>query len=56
MFIVIAVSIYIENGQKRKVSPLAYKESYQMSKIKDVLRLGLSAALTNVNVSSMVTG
>lgn len=40
--------------KKRKVSPLVYKESYQMSK--DVVMSGLSAALTNVNVGSMVTG
>lgn len=46
MFVVLAVSIYIANGQKRKVSLLTYRETYQIPKIKDVLMLGLSAALT----------
>lgn len=46
VFIVLAVFIYIANGQKREVSLLTYKKTYQMSKIKDVLMSGLSDALT----------
>lgn len=48
VFIVLAVSVYIANGQKRKFSLLTYKKTYQIPKIKDVLMLSLSAALTMI--------